>query len=69
MDGLETIIEIKSLAKKDDVIKKMKIVIVSGYQSDDEKNKCLLAGANEYLVKGFKCEELDKILKKYFPVK
>ncbi len=61
INGLELI----SFVRKNQQYKNIPLVIISTEGTEMDRQKGMALGANEYLVKPFKPEELQKIVKKY----
>lgn len=58
-------LELVSFLKKSDLYKNIPLFIISTEGSKQDVAKGLALGANEYMVKPFKLEELQKIVLKY----
>ncbi len=61
INGLELI----SFVRKNQQYKNIPLVIISTEGTETDRRKGISLGANEYLVKPFKPEELHNIIKKY----
>ena len=64
LDGFETTKAIRSLKDRD--LKKIPIVALTAFASQDQKKACLKAGMNAYISKPFKQEELISVVEKIF---
>ena len=64
LDGFETTRAIRSLKDRD--LKKIPIVALTAFASQDQKKACLKAGMNAYISKPFKQEELISVVEKIF---
>lgn len=58
-------LELVSFVKKSDLYKNIPLFIISTEGSKQDVAKGLALGANEYIVKPFKLEELQKVVLKY----
>ncbi|MBN2348590.1 MAG: PAS domain S-box protein [Bacteroidales bacterium] len=63
IDGYTATAKIKSIQKK------LPVIAQTAYASEDEKNKCLQAGCDDYIEKPLKIEKLQEILEKYLKKK
>ena len=63
MDGLETIRRIRS--NKDTAIAAIPVIAVTALAMPGDRERCLNAGANEYISKPLKLNELTVIIKKH----
>ena len=63
MDGLETIRRIRS--NKDTAIAAIPVIAVTALAMPGDRERCLNAGANEYVSKPLKLNELTVIIKKH----
>ncbi len=61
MDGLETTLEIRKIEKRDN-LKETPIIALTANTLDNDREKCLNYGMNEYMVKPFKMNKLNEIL-------
>jgi signal transduction histidine kinase/ActR/RegA family two-component response regulator len=61
MDGCETIRAIRA----DATLKKLTIVVITARAADEDRNKALAIGANDYLSKPIEAEDLKLILDQY----
>lgn len=58
-------LELVSFIKKNPEYKKIPLIIITTEGSERDREKGLSLGANEYLVKPFNPEELQKLVRKY----
>jgi DNA-binding NtrC family response regulator len=59
MDGIELTIKLK------EKFPEMVIIVMTGYPSLDTAVNAMKNGANEYIIKPFRLDELNKTIKKY----
>jgi CheY-like chemotaxis protein len=62
MDGFETTRAIRKLRASAD---KPKIIAITAYASEGDRENCLAAGMDDYLSKPVKLEELQDLLESY----
>ena len=63
LDGYEVTTQIR----KNESGKPVPIIALTANNSDDDKEKCLKLGMNDYIAKPIKAEDIEMILKKHFP--
>jgi len=61
MDGLETTVRIRKIEKSNNM-KETPIIALTANTLDNDRNKCLSYGMNEYLAKPFKMNKLYDLL-------
>ena len=62
MDGIEATQEIRKLEKGKYEKNGIKIIAITAYVMERDRNMCLTAGMNEYLAKPFKPKELVELI-------
>ncbi len=69
MDGLEATKEIRKIEKEKKIIEPIKIIAITAYVMERDRNMCLNAGMDEYLAKPFKPQELIKLIEDVYFIK
>lgn len=64
MNGFEAFEEIKSLAMENNIIMP-KVVALSAYAGDRDREKCLEIGMDDFLSKPFKLNDIKQIIETY----
>ncbi len=64
-NGFEITEEIRAYEKSMNVNKEVPIIALTANTLDNDKDKCLNAGMNDYLAKPFTAEELLKVIKQF----
>ena len=64
MNGFDAFEEIKAIAEEKEIIMP-KVIAVSAYDSEKDKDKCLSLGMDEFIAKPFKIENIKDVLDKY----
>ncbi|NOY95950.1 MAG: response regulator [Chlorobi bacterium] len=62
MDGLETTVKIRSIEKELQMKKETPIIALTANTLDNDREKCINHGMNEYMTKPFKMDKLVEIL-------
>ncbi|VAW19199.1 hypothetical protein MNBD_BACTEROID01-1079 [hydrothermal vent metagenome] len=62
MDGLETSVKIRSIEKELQIKKETPIIALTANTLDNDREKCINHGMNEYMTKPFKMDKLMEIL-------
>ncbi len=62
MDGLETAVKIRSIEKELQIKKETPIIALTANTLDNDREKCINHGMNEYMTKPFKMDKLMEIL-------
>ena len=65
MDGFEITSEIRKLEKENKTDKQLIIIALTANTLNNDREKCVAAGMNEYLPKPFTAEELINMIKNY----
>ena len=65
MDGFQTTKKIREIEKEQAVTKPTLIFALTANVGEDDKNKCLAAGMNDFIPKPIKREMLEEIFKKW----
>ena len=65
MNGIEITVEIRKLEKENKINNPVPIIALTANTLDNERDKCLEAGMNEYLSKPFTTEELVNKIEKF----
>ena len=64
MDGITASRKIREIEDKRNSKSKVKILAVTAYAMENDRQKCLSAGMDEYLTKPFKPDELCNMINK-----
>jgi len=67
MNGYEITIEIRKFEKINKVKNPVIIIALTANTYENDKEKCLSVGMNEYLSKPFSAQQLINIIQKYIP--
>ena len=67
MNGYEITIEIRKFEKLNNVKNPVAIIALTANTYENDKEKCLSVGMNEYLSKPFSAQQLIKTIEKYTP--
>jgi len=65
MNGFEITKEIRKFEKENKVEKPVPIIALTANTYDNDREKCFLAGMNEYLAKPFTAEQLVEVIQKF----
>ena len=65
MDGFETTVEIRKYEEEAGIEKQVPIVALTANTLDNDREKCIQAGMNEYLAKPFTAQELVDVIEKF----
>ena len=65
MNGFEITKEIRKFEKENKIEKPVPIIALTANTYDNDREKCFLAGMNEYLAKPFTAEQLVKVIQKF----
>ena len=60
MNGFEALQKIREIEAESN--EKAKIIAVTAYATEEDREKCISAGMDEYISKPFKIEEIKKVL-------
>ncbi len=66
MDGIEATKEIRKIEEERNAKEPIKIIAVTAYVMERDRNMCIGAGMDEYLAKPFKPQELTKLIEKVY---
>lgn len=67
MNGYEITIEIRKFEKLNNITNPVAIIALTANTYENDKEKCLSVGMNEYLSKPFSAQQLIKTIEKYAP--
>ena len=67
MNGYEITIEIRKFEKLNNINNPVAIIALTANTYENDKEKCLSVGMNEYLSKPFSSQQLIKTIEKYAP--
>ena len=67
MNGYEITIEIRKFEKLNNINNPVAIIALTANTYENDKEKCLSVGMNEYLSKPFSAQQLIKTIEKYAP--
>jgi osomolarity two-component system sensor histidine kinase NIK1 len=67
MDGFEITAEIRKYEKEADIKKQVPIIALTANTLDNDREKCIQAGMNEYLAKPFTAQELVTVIQEFIP--
>lgn len=65
MDGFEITAEIRKHENKAGIEKQVPIIALTANTLDNDRDKCIQAGMNEYLAKPFTAQELVAVIQKF----
>ncbi|PLX02616.1 MAG: hypothetical protein C0595_10130 [Marinilabiliales bacterium] len=65
MNGIDSAVEIREYEKKNN-LNPVKIIAVTAYAMDTDRQSCFNAGMNDFLAKPFLVEELVELINKHF---
>lgn len=65
MDGFETTAEIRKYEAEAGIEKQIPIIALTANTLDNDREKCIQAGMNEYLAKPFTAQELVNVIQKF----
>ena len=65
MDGFEITAEIRKYEKEAEIEKQVPIIALTANTLDNDRDKCIQAGMNEYLAKPFTAQELIAVIQKF----
>lgn len=63
MDGLEATVKIRELEKQNDCTERTPIIALTANTMDNDKEKCIAYGMDEFMAKPFDIEKLNSIFK------
>ncbi len=64
-NGFEITVKIRALEKSRNISKGVPIIALTANTLDNDKEKCINAGMNDYLAKPFTAEELLEVIKRF----
>jgi CheY-like chemotaxis protein len=65
MDGFEITTEIRQYERGEGIKKQIPIIALTANTLDNDREKCIQAGMNEYLAKPFTAQELVAVIQKF----
>ena len=65
MDGFEITAEIRKYEKETGIEKQVPIIALTANTLDNDRDKCIQAGMNEYLAKPFTAQELVSVIQQF----
>ena len=65
MNGFKTTVKIRKIEKEKGSSKQVPIIALTANTLDNDKEKCIKAGMNDFLAKPFTVRELNHIIDKY----
>jgi len=69
MDGFEITAEIRKFEREESNKKQIPIIALTANTLDNDREKCIQAGMNEYLAKPFTAQELVAVIQKFIQKK
>ncbi|NOR75396.1 MAG: response regulator [Draconibacterium sp.] len=66
MNGFEITYEIRKFEKENKISKPVVIIALTAATYNNDRDKCILAGMDDYLSKPFTAEQLNNKIKKFF---
>lgn len=66
LNGLDATKAIRTIEKKQFITNPVKIIAVTAYAMETDRQRCFAVGMNDFLAKPFHLSELTKIIEKHF---
>ncbi len=66
LNGLDATLQIREFEKDQNIKKSVKIIAVTAYAMETDRQRCIEVGMNDFLAKPFLLDELSGIIEKHF---
>ncbi len=66
LNGLDATLQIREFEKEQNIKKSVKIIAVTAYAMETDRQRCIEVGMNDFLAKPFLLDELSGIIEKHF---
>ncbi len=66
LNGLDATLQIREFEKEQNIKRPVKIIAVTAYAMETDRQRCINVGMNDFLAKPFLLDELSGIIEKHF---